>query len=298
MSYFEEYIKQGDPAKKERANLWRTAIGLQQVDGLKVSASLLEIARQNIKGDITFADAKSRIDAYYKTVASTQIIKEGRTEEADRVSTRIAEILSEKTFSFSPAEYLNIHNRLFAGLYEFAGKMRGYNITNAEWVLNGDTVLYADAGNLGATLKYDFEKEQKFSYKFLTQRQTIEHIARFISDLWQIHPFAEGNTRTTAVFLIKYLRTLGFKNMNSDPFAQHSKYFRNALVRANYKNLKDNVHSTNVYLEHFLQNLLLDGKNTLKNRELHIHYSTMEKIPQLQHADSQVKTNETPSGMG
>jgi len=272
MTDFEEYIRQTEPDKKEKAHIWQTAIGLQQVDGLKPSEYLIETAKQNIEGDITFDEVKNRIDAYYKTQANKQTDTDDRTEEADKVSTRIAEILSEKTFSFSPAEYINIHRRLFTGLYKFAGKIRDYNITKPEWVLKGETVLYAGADNLRATLEYDFEQEKNFNYKGLSQQQIIEHLAHFIAYLWQIHIFGEGNTRTTAVFLIKYLRKLGFNDISNDLFAQHSWYFRNALVRANYKNLKKNVYATNKYLERFLENLLLGENNILKNRELHIDF--------------------------
>ncbi len=202
---FEEYVRQGEPSRKEKALIWQTAIGLQDVDGLKPSEYLIENARENIEGDITFDEVKNRIDVYYKTLSNKQVDTDDRTEEADKVSARIAEILSEKTFSFSPAEYLNIHRRLFTGIYKFAGKIRDYNITKSEWVLNGETVLYAGADNLRATLEYDFEQEKKFDYKGLNRQQTIEHIAQFIAYLWQIHIFGEGNTRTTAVFLIKYL---------------------------------------------------------------------------------------------
>ena len=276
MNDFEEYIRQGEPDKKEKGIIWQTAIGLQQVDGLKPSAYLIETAKQNIEGDITFDEVKNCIDAYYKTQANRQTDANDRTEEADKVSARIAEILSEKTFSFSPAEYINIHKRLFTGLYKFAGKIRDYNITKPEWVLNGETVLYAGADNLCATLEYDFEQEKKFNYKGLSQQQIVEHIAHFIADLWQIHIFGEGNTRTTAVFLIKYLCKLGFNDISNDLFAQHSWYFRNALVRANYKNLKNNVYATNKYLERFLENLLLGENNILKNRELHIDFVAPE----------------------
>jgi len=279
MEDFGKRMKLGEPDKKEKGGIWQAAIGLQQVDGLTPSTYLLDTARQNIEGDITFAEIQNRIEAYYETAASRQTFADGRTEEADKVSARIAEILSVKTFSFSVAAYLNIHRRLFAGIYEFAGKIRGYNITKSEWVLNGDTVVYAGAGNLRATLEHDLAKERKFSYERLTQKQIIEHIARFTADLWQIHPFGEGNTRTTAVFLINYLRELGFKDMNYDMFAQHSLYFRNSLVRANYKNPKYNVYPANVYLERFLQNLLLGEKHVLKNGELHIHKLPEESSP-------------------
>lgn len=270
MDNFDEYIRQGEPDKVEKAKVWKTAIGLQQVDGLKPSNYLITSARQNIEGDISIDEVKQRIDSYYKQ----QPVKDSddRTEEADKVSARIAEILSEQTFSFSPIEYLTIHRRLFQGLYSHAGKVRDYNITKQEWVLNGETVLYGSAESLKATLEYDFEQERKFSYKGLSQQEIIGHIAHFISYLWQIHVFGEGNTRTTAVFLIKYLRKLGFKAVNNDLFAEHSWYFRNALVRANFEDLSKGIHKTEKYLIHFLSNLLLDSKHILKNREMHVQY--------------------------
>jgi len=301
MKDFEEYIIQGEPDKKEKVVIWQTAIGLQQVDGLKPSEYLIQTAKQNIEGDITFEEVKNLIDAYYKTQINKPADTDDRTEEADKVSARIAEILSEKTFSFSPVAYLNIHRRLFSGIYKFAGKIRDYNITKAEWVLDGETIIYADYDNIRATLEYDFEQEKKFDYKGLNTQQIIEHIARFIAYLWQIHIFGEGNTRTTAVFLIQYLRKLGFENINNNLFAQHSWYFRNALVRANYKNLKNNIYATNQYLERFLENLLLGENNILKNRELHINFVATENTPNLLGANDTeklgVKQN-TPNLLG
>jgi fido (protein-threonine AMPylation protein) len=269
---FDEYIRQGEPDRKEKAQNWQTAIGLQQVDGLKPSAYLIETAKRNIEGDITFDEVKNRLDAYYKTQTHRQTDADDRTEEADKVSARIAEILSEKTFSFSPAEYINIHRRLFLGIYEHAGKIRDYNISKSEWVLDGETVLYAGAEMLEQTLEYDFQQERVFSYSDLSQQQIIGHIARFTAYLWQIHVFEEGNTRTTAVFLIKYLRKLGFKDTNNNLFAQHSWYFRNALVRANYENVTQGVCRTDKYLVRFLSNILLNGNYVLKNRELHVRF--------------------------
>ena len=270
MDIFEEYLRQGEPDKAEKAQLWKTAIGLQQVDGLKPSEYLIATAKQNIEGDITFDEVKHRIDRYYQQHPTKTA--EDRTEEADKVSARIAEILSEQTFTFSPAEYLSIHRRLFQGVYKFAGKIRDYNITKQEWVLNGETVLYASANSLKTTLAYDFEQERKFSYKGLSEQGIIEHIVHFVSYLWQIHIFGEGNTRTTAIFLIKYLRKLGFKKVNNDMFAEYSWYFRNALVRANYEDLSKGIHKTEKYLIRFLSNLLLKENFSLKNREMHIHY--------------------------
>jgi fido (protein-threonine AMPylation protein) len=185
-------------------------------------------------------------------------------------------MLGEQTFTFSPAEYLTIHRRLFTGIYQFAGKIRDYNITKKEWVLNGETVLYASADGLRATLEYDFEQEKKFRYKGLSEQEIIEHIAHFISNLSQIHVFGEGNTRTTAIFVIKYLWKLGFKNVNNDLFAEHSWYFRNALVRANYEDLSRGIYRTEKFLINFLSNLLLKGNIPLKNREMHIFSDTVK----------------------
>lgn len=273
MENFDEYLRQGEPTKAEKAKVWRTAIGLQQVDGLKPSEYLIETARQNIEGDITIDEVKIRIDSYYQQHPSTS--DEERTEEADKVSARIAEILSEQTFTFSPAEYLAIHRRLFSGIYEFAGIFRDYNITKKEWVLNGETVLYASADSLRATVEYDLEQEKKFSYKGLNEQEIIDHLAHFISNLWQIHLFGEGNTRTTAIFLIKYLRKLGYKQVNNDLFANHSWYFRNALVRANYEDLSNGIYRTEKFLVRFLSNLILKGNYSLKNREMHILADTV-----------------------
>jgi fido (protein-threonine AMPylation protein) len=266
MKDFEGYIKQGEPEKKEKSYAWQTAIGLQEVDGLKPSQYLIEVAKKNIEGDITIKEAKDLIDDYYR---AKPVKEEGRTEEADKVSAKIAEVLSERTFTFSPVEYITIHKRLFEGIYPFAGMIRDYNISKAEWVLNGGTVYYASADSIRSTLEYDLEQERLFGYRGISMQQTVRHISAFTSGLWQIHAFGEGNTRTTAVFIIKYLRTLGF-DADNDMFAQHSWYFRNALVRANYNDLKNGIHSTNEYLERFFENLLLGENNILRNRDLQI----------------------------
>ena len=217
---------------------------------------------------ITIQEAKSLIDSYYEERLD-HMSDDERIEEADKVSSRIAEILSETAFSFSPNEYISIHRKLFQDIYKHAGKIRDYNITKKEWVLDGATVMYGSASELRATLEYDFSQEKDFSYKGLSMDEIIHHLAVFISRLWQIHIFGEGNTRTTAVFFIKYLRTLGFSATN-DIFAENAWYFRNALVRANYTNLQKNIHETTEYLEVFLRNLLLNENNELHNRNLHI----------------------------
>jgi len=269
---FEEYSKEKEPTKYYKTYAWKTAIGLQKVDGLEPSKYLVQTAEQNINGDITFEDAHALINSYYKE----HKVRSERAEEADKVSVRIAQIISEKSFVFSPVEFTTIHKRLFEGIYTHAGRIRDYNISKDEWVLDGDTVIYGNAINLRETLEYDFGVEKNFKYKGLSTEEIISHIARFISNLWQIHIFGEGNTRTTAVFLIKYLSKLGF-NVTNDIFAENSWYFRNALVRANYNNRQKGVEETTHYLELFLRNLLLNEDNILSNREMHIGYTEVKE---------------------
>lgn len=264
---FKEYIRQQEPNKRAKGYAWHTAVGLQAVDGLKPSSYLLQTAVQNIEGEITIEEARKLLDAYYEENPIKD--HEDRTEEADKVSVRIAQLLSEQAFSFTPNQYLSIHRKLFGGIYNHAGKIRDYNITKKEWVLDGATVVYGSASELRATLAYDFSQEREFSYKGLSIEETIHHLAVFVARLWQIHVFPEGNTRTTAVFFIQYVRTLGFHAEN-DCFAENAWYFRNALVRANYNDLKNGVHETTEYLELFLKNVLLDEKNELHNRAMHI----------------------------
>ncbi|MDR0305625.1 MAG: Fic family protein [Chitinispirillales bacterium] len=268
MHDFDEYERLGEPGKLEKSETWKAAIGLQGADGLKPSQYLIETAKKNIEGDVTFDEVKELLQNYYKANPE-KAGKPDRIEEADKVSAHIAEILSEKTFTFSPAEYITIHKRLFTDIYDFAGKIRDYNISKAEWVLNGETVYYASADSIQATLDYDFLQEKAFNYKGLSKEQSVQRIAKFVSDLWQIHPFGEGNTRTTAVFAIKYLRILGFTAAN-DLFTEKSWYFRNALVRANYNDYKNGIYSTMEYLYRFFGNLLLGEKNILKSRDLRI----------------------------
>ena len=270
MDNFNEYIRQGEPSKAERALTWQTAIGLQKVDNLEVSKYLVDAARKHIEGDIKLSEVRNLVHSYYEAKGAKA--NASREREADDVSVRITELLSENTFTFSPVGLIAIHRHLFSGLYEFAGKLRDYNITKKEWALDNDTVLYASASDLSETLEYDFSKEKKFDYSQCSISEAIEHIAKFISDIWQIHPFGEGNTRTTAVFLIKYLRTFGF-TLNNDLFKEHSWYFRNALVRANYTNIQKGVSATPRFLLMFFRNLILGENNPLKNREPHISFS-------------------------
>ena len=286
MNDFEEYIRQSEPHKREKGYAWQTAIGLQAVDGLKPSEYLKEKARQHIEGDITIDEVKQLVDSYYESKVARSS-SEDRTEEADKVSARITEILSENTFTFSPIEYLAIHRHLFEGIFSHAGQIRDYNITKNEWVLKGATVLYASAGSIRETLEYDFSQEKIFDYKNLNIDEAIRHIARFVSGIWQIHAFGEGNTRTTAVFTIKYLHTFGF-NFSNETFANHSWYFRNALVRANYNDLTKGVYATTEFLEKFFRNLILNEQNELKNRNLQIDEIEKEAIQSAKQTDMDI----------
>ncbi len=267
-----EYIKQGEPNQVEKTRVWETAIGLQEVDRLKPSKYLIETAKEHIEGKINLEEAKERINKYYKVLDSRKSEEKENSEEADKVSVRITEILSDKSFNFNPIELINIHKKLFTDVYEHAGIIRNFNFTKDEWILNEDTVTYADFESIMNSLEYDFEQERNFSYKDLSLDEAIKHLCRFTSNIWQVHPFCEGNTRTTAVFIIKYLRTFGF-NINDEVFAKNSWYFRNALVRANYKNFEKNIFEDISYLEKFFYNLLADKKYELKNRYTHIDYA-------------------------
>lgn len=266
---FEQYMRAAEPGPQERARLWQTAIGLQKVDGLEVSDYLLETAKRHIEGEVNIDSVDHLIKTYYQSHAAREIPE--NVKEADEVSKNIVRELSTDAFIFSVTGLAGIHRRIFKGVIKHAGEFRRYDISKKEWVLDGASVLYGPNEDLTRTIEYDLEQERQFRYKGLTQEQIIEHLARFISGLWQIHPFPEGNTRTIAVFTIKYLRSLGYKAGN-DMFKTHSWYFRNALVRANYRNVAKSVEPTMEYLVLFFRNLLLDEANELKNRHLHIYW--------------------------
>ena len=264
------YIRLGEPKKEEKTLAWQTAIGLQAVDGLNTSEYLLETAKDNIEGKITISEANDRIITYYAEKNDRKAIEDG-TREADIVSGRIAELLGERAFKFSPATWVAIHRYLFADVFSHAGRIRDYNISKNEWVLNGKSVFYASYDSIKTTLDYDFQNEKDFSYRGLSKQELVKHIAKFTSDIWQIHPFCEGNTRSTAVFIIKYLTAKGFR-LGNEYFAKNSWYFRNALVRANYEDYQLDVYPTTIYLENFFENLLFKSQHELKNRFLHINW--------------------------
>ncbi len=281
MINFDEYIRQDEPQKREKGYAWQTAIGLQAVDGLKPSHYLIETARKDIEGEITIDEAEQLIRSYYQS-------KEARTPEdaemyeADTASTNIRRLLTEKTFAFTLVGLTSIHRRIFDGVFKFAGQIRDYNITKKEWVLRGDTVLYVSAPDLRKAIEYDLEQERQFDYSKVDRNGLVSHMARFVSGLWQIHPFGEGNTRTTAVFTILYLRSMCF-DVTNDLFANYSWYFRNALVRANYQNVQKGIMRNSEYLERFFRNLLLGENNELRNRYMVVNAPKELVTEQAQH---------------
>ena len=265
---FDAYIKMGEPGGKERAEAWKTAIGLQAVDGLKTSEYLNETAAKHIEGDITIEQVKELIDTYYQS-KTARTPEDDEKEEADKAAANITKIINEPSFTFSLHGLTSIHKRIFTGIFKHAGILRDYEISKKEWVLDGASVSYGFAFELKNALSHDIQRERDFKYTGMDMSEIVKHIAQFTSDIWQIHPFCEGNTRTTAVFIIKYLRSLGF-DVNNTTFEKNSWYFRNALVRANYQNLQKGIYKETIHLERFFRNLLMGEENVLMNRHLHI----------------------------
>ena len=281
---FDEYIKASEPHKRERAEAWRVAIGLQAVDGLQVSEYLKQTARQHIEGEITIDEAREQIKQYYISKTQHDADDEEKSE-ADRVSSNITKLIGSPSFTFSGAGVMSIHRAIFEGVFKHAGTLRTYDITKKEWVLRGDTVMYGRWQDLQMALDYDIEQEKQFDYRGLSMSEVVEHIAKFISGIWQSHPFREGNTRTTALFAIKYLKSIGFE-CNNDMFEQHSWYFRNALVRANYKNIAKGINQDYSFLNKFFRNLLMGENNELKNRYMLVNppeeWTDRTSTPQVQ----------------
>ena len=268
---FEQYLTSGEPGVEERARNWSIAIGLQDVDGLKPSEFLLEQAKANIEGRISSAEVGRRLEEYYSQKSVREKAEADGTLQADNVSDRINLLLEEKAFVFSPMELSRIHGFLFKGILPHAGQFRTYNITKNQWILDGETIEYGSAGSLMKLLTFDFAEEKKFDYSAVSSTEAIRHIVRFISDIWQIHAFGEGNTRTTAVFLIKYLRSFGFE-VNNESFERHSWFFRNALVRSQYENIPKGIHRTFEPLVRFMNFAVFGIPADLRNRTLHIRW--------------------------
>ena len=273
--------------KYSKKYIIETGMGSQDVDHLKNSSYFVNETKRYIKGEISLIQLEEIIESYYKNKPN----EEERTEEADKISVRIAQLIEDDSFVFSVGQLVSIHKRLFEGVYSHAGKFRTYNFTKREWVLDGASVYYADYRLLKDSLQYDFDREREFAYIGLSMDEIINHLAGFISNIWQVHPFEEGNTRTTAVFVIKYLRSVGFTATN-DTFAKNAWYFRNALVRANYRNIYKGVYEDRSFLIRFLKNLLLRESNDLHNKDLHIISGPRTALPYREStAFELIKTN-------
>lgn len=255
-----------DVTKKQE--YWNTGIGLNKVDNLEPSEYLLELSQKNINGELKYNEVENLLKTHYETQDSNDI-KIQKEKECDLVSLRIAQLLEDKSFGFSPITLKNIHKYLFKDIYDFAGNYRTYNITKKEDILNGDTVKYVNYQEIESYFDYDFKEEKSFDYSKLNNDELINHIAKFTSSIWQVHPFGEGNTRTTAVFIEKYLNSMGF-NVNNEMFKNNSVYFRNALIRSNYGNIPKGIYPTFNYLRMFFENLLQGKNNELVNKDLYI----------------------------
>lgn len=269
---FERYLASGEPGVEERARNWSMAIGLQDVDRLRTSDFLLELAKANIEGKISSDEVGRRLEEYYSQKSVQEKAESDGAIEADRVADRINLLLGEKAFTFSPMELSRIHGFLFKDILPHAEQYRTYNITKNQWILDSDTISYGSAGALPELLNYDFGEEKKFDYSSVSSAEAIRHIVRFISGIWQIHPFGEGNTRTTAVFLIKYLRSFGLE-VNNESFEKHSLFYRNALVRSQYENIPKRIHRTFEPLERFMNFAVFGIPADFRNRTLHIRWN-------------------------
>ena len=263
---YDKVLDETNPKVKQL--YWDISFGLQEVDGLKPSKYMVELSLEHIEGKKTYKQVQETIKSYYAKNVDNH--DDDGEEEADEVATAIYEILSDVAFRFDYLTYKSYHKRLFDNLDNKKynpGEFRAYNFTKNEVMLNGDTVNYQDYKLIEETLKYDFNEEKEIDYINMTNEQLINRIVEFTSRIWQIHPFQEGNTRTTAVFIQKYLLSMGFK-VNNDLFKDNSLYFRNALVRANYINYLKGIKADKKYLNMFFENLLLDRNNVLDNDEL------------------------------
>lgn len=263
-----------DKLEQDNTNLeqyWNAAIGLQKVDDLEPSDYLYELKEQNINNKISNEDIEVKL--YEKYNKDSNFLVVDRQKECDIVINRMVEILSSRgSFRLIPSNFAMLHGILFKDLFEqldekYVGKFRDYNISKKEPILNGKSVVYSDFREIKNTLEYDMETERSIDYKKLNQVEVIKHISNFTSRIWQVHPFIEGNTRTTVIFIEKHLNQLGF-NVNNEMFFKYSEYFRNALVRANYYD--DKIMPNDTYLNKFFANLLFGENNELNNEDLYI----------------------------
>lgn len=261
-----DYIENETPKNYVKQLYWDMAIGLQEVDDLKPSKYLEKLLQENVTGEKTIYEVEHELKRYY--VEKEKINEINQDEfECDLVSTRIVELLDEDNFELS-IDYLKyVHKYLFQDVYEFAGEFRKIDFSKQEKILNNDSVAYGDSKSLEQSLEYDISKEVSKNYKEMNIVDVINSITDFSSDIWQVHPFREGNTRTTALFIEKYLIFLGY-DVDNTMFKDKSVYFRNALVRSNYFNNYMNIKKDNTYLIKFYENLLLGKNNDLHSKDM------------------------------
>ncbi|MBQ8892727.1 MAG: Fic family protein [Bacilli bacterium] len=265
-SSINEYKEISKPNTYIKQLQWDMAIGLQEVDNLKPSKYLEKLLKENVQGNLTIDEVKNELRDYY-------VLKEQKKEinhnelECDFVSTRIVELLNEEKFELSVNYLKYLHKYLFQDVFEFAGEFRKIDFSKHEKILNNDSVAYGDSKTLTESLEYDISLELSKNYKEMNIVSVINNIANFSSNIWQVHPFREGNTRTTAIFIEKYLIYLGF-NVDNTLFKEKSVYFRNALVRSNYFNNYLNIKTDISYLIKFYENLLLGKNNNLHSKDL------------------------------
>ena len=245
---------------------WDAAIGLQEVDSLKPSKYLKKLSEENVNGEKTIYEVEHELKEYYIEKEKINDINHNELE-CDLVSTRIVQLLEDETFKLSVDFLRYIHGYLFKDIYDFAGQFRKIDFSKHELILNNDSALYGDCKTLKESLEYDISLERVKNYKEMNIVEVINNITDFSSRIWQTHPFREGNTRTTAIFIIKYLISLGYQ-VDNTLFKDKSVYFRNALVRSNYFNNEKNVREDNSYLVKFYENLLLGKYNNLQSKDL------------------------------
>ena len=265
-SSLNEYIENPKTDNYVRQVQWDMAIGLQEVDNLKPSKYLEKLSEENVDGNLTIEDALNKLKKYYTEKGET-----GDTNydelECDFVATRMALLLNEDKFELSVYYLKYVHKCLFQDVYEFAGEFRKIDFSKHEKILNNDSVAYGDCTTLRESLEYDISLEKEKNYNKMNMVEVINNITKFTSSIWQVHPFREGNTRTIALFIQKYLISLGY-NLDNSLFKDKSVYFRNALVRSNYFNNYLDIKEDNSYLIKFYENLLLGKNNNLHSRDL------------------------------
>ena len=260
---YEEINKPSEYIKKTE---WDMAIGLQEVDNLKPSKHLENLLEENIIGKLSLDEVKEELRTYYVEKEKNNEVDYNELE-CDFVSTRIVELLQEDKFELS-VDYLKyVHKYLFQDVYKFAGNFREVDFSKPEIILNKDSVAYGDSNTLKESLEYDISQELEKDYKEMNMVEVINNITNFSSNIGQVHPFREGNTRTTALFIQKYLISLGY-NVDNTLFKDKSIYYRNALVRSNYFNNELGVKEDNSYLIKFYENLLLGKNNNLRSEDL------------------------------